>query len=142
MVPLGLLVLRALWEGTLVKGLGEVSPRSRPAQTLFPPPPPPPHLEPPAVLRLVGTCPQVDWGQERGCQSPGYLPRLEGGGGCRAPKELGVGQALWSPWSSLGPGPVRYLVPSIFGLDITNMPSRRGRQPAVPMMSPCRDWII
>lgn len=38
MVPLGLLVLSALWEGTLVKGLGEVSSRSRPAQTLPPPP--------------------------------------------------------------------------------------------------------
>lgn len=60
----------------------------------------------------------------------------------RAPKELGVGQVPWSPWGSLGLGPMRYLVPSIFGLDITNMPSQRGRQPAVPMMSPRRDWII
>lgn len=37
---------------------------------------------------------------------------------------------------------MRYLVPSIFGLNITDMPSQRGRQPAIHMMSPCRGWII
>lgn len=30
---------------------------------------------------------------------------------------------------------MRYLVPSIFGLDITSMPSQRGRRPAVPNVS-------
>lgn len=104
---------------------------------------PTPLSQPPAVLGLVGTCPQVGWGQERGCQSPGCLPRLGGGVRvvCVQGLELGVGQALWSPWGSPGPGPMRCLVPSIFGLDITDMPLQRGSQPAIPMMSPCRVWI-
>lgn len=139
MVPLGLLVLRALWEGTLVKGLGEVSPRSRPAQTLSPHPTPRSLL---LCLDLLGHVPKWTGARRGDASLLAACPGWKGVGVVGLQKSWGVGQALWSPWGSLGPGPVRYLVPCIFGLDITNMPSRRGRQPAVPMMSPCRDWII
>lgn len=135
-VPLGLLVLRALWEGTLVKGLGEVSPRSRPAQTLPPPPEP------------ASCCARTCWDMSPSGLGPGegmpvsWLLARAGGREEEGSEELGVGQALWSPWGSPGPGPMRCLVPSIFGRDITDMPSQRGSQPTVPMMSPCRVWII
>lgn len=103
MVPLGLLVLRAGWEGTLVKGLGEVSPRrhSRPAQTL----PPTPLGQPPAVLGLVGTCPQVDWGQEKGMPVSWLLAQAGRGWGLQGSEKAGGGagavesMGLPRPWA-------------------------------------------
>lgn len=81
-------------------------------------------------------------GPEKGMLVSWLLARAGGGWWLQGSEKLGVGHALWSPWGSPGPGSMRCLVPSIFGLGITDMPSQRGSQPAVPMMSPCRVWII